>query len=203
MRQWKRFDELPRRFLRAYERNAAERPDFSENRLPNGALVFQNGGAFTGLRYRRVNMSNVCCGIMAAYNAMILGGLSEQDVDFLKLAAEFEYGAAVPAIPSGLFGNNPWRIVRCFSAYGFRSERYRSLAMFENALTAGKVGVLSYKFGKLDPRIHIFAVQRTENGVVAYNHYSGMREPEIGSSVAEILKPKNVFLIGDVLERAE
>lgn len=203
MRQWKRFDELPRRSLRAYERNTAEPPDFSENRLPNGTLVFQSGGAFTRLRFGRVNMSNVCCGIMAAYNAMLLAGLSEQDVDFLKLAAEFEYGAAVPAIPSGMFGNNPWRINRCLSAYGFCSERYGSLAMFENALTAGKVGVLSYKFGMLDPRMHIFAVQRTEDGVVAYNHYSNLREPEIGSSVAEVLKPKNVFLIGDVLERAE
>lgn len=124
MRTWKRFEKLPRRYLRAYERNTAVTPDFSENRLSDGTLIFQSGGAFPALRFRRAKMSNVCCEILAAYNALTLAGLS---VDFIKLAAEFEYGAAIPAIPPGAFGSNPFRIGRCFATYGVSFAKYRSL----------------------------------------------------------------------------
>ncbi len=197
MRKWTRFPDLPRRFLRAYEYNTARCPDFSENRLPNGALIFQSGGAFAELKFRSVKMSRVCCGVIAAYNAMVLAG---ESVDFLKLSAEFECSASVPAIPHGLFGNFPSGIGRCFSAYGLRSRKYKTLAEFENALTTGKTGVLSYKFGRIDPRIHTFAVTRTKSGAVAYNHFSDLRGTETAETVAEILKPQNVFLVGDILD---
>lgn len=197
MKRWKRFDELPRRFLHTYEHNLAVSPDFSENRLPNGALIFQNGGAFPALRFRRVGMSGVCCGIMAAYNALVLSGIS---ADYLKLAAEFEGNAATPAIPAGVFGTLPWRIGACLSAYDAEHVKCRSLTEFEEALAVGKIGVLSYRFGAVDPRAHTFAVQRTEEGVVAYNHFSNYREVEKRETVGEILNPKNVFMAGFVLQ---
>lgn len=197
MKRWKRFDELPRRFLHTYERNLAVSPDFSENLLPNGALIFQNGGAFPALRFRRVGMSGVCCGIMAAYNALVLSGIS---ADYLRLAAEFEGNAATPAIPSGVFGTLPWRIGACLSAYGAEFVKCGSLAEFEERLEVGCVGVLSYRFGAVDPRAHTFAVQRTEEGVAAYNHFSDYREVEVRKTVGEILYPKNVFMAGFVLQ---
>lgn len=197
MSAWKRFEKLPRKYMRSYERNTAIAPDFSENRLPNGALIFQSGGAFPGLRFRRAGMSGVCCEILAAYNAMTL---AEFKIDFLKLAAEFECNAAIPAIPPGVFGSDPFRIGRCFDAYGACFAKYRSFGELEKALTVGKIGVVSYKFGRLDPRIHTFAVERTEDGVVAYNRFSNARKPELLPSVRDTLSPEKVFLVGYVLE---
>lgn len=196
MRKWKRFDELPRRCLRAYNRNIALSPDFSENRLQNGAMIFQYGGAFPELRFRRVRMSGVCCEILAAYNAMTLSG---REVDLLKLAAEFECGAAVPAIPPGAFGNSPFAIGRCFAAYGVSFTRCRTLAGFESALAAGEVGAISYKFRGLDPRVHAFTVQKTPDGIIAYNRFSDDREPRQYASLAESLSGK-IFLVGFVPE---
>ena len=195
---WKRFEELPRRYLRTYERNSAAAPDFSENRLPNGALIFQSGGAFPGLRFRRAKMSGVCCEILAVYNLLTLAGY---DVDFLRLAAEFECNAAIPAIPPGVFGSDPFRIDRCFSAYGAYFTKYRKLGELEKALTAGKIGIVSYKFGRLDPRIHTFAVERTTDGVAVYNLFSNARKPELLPSVRDTLSPGKVFLVGYVLDK--
>lgn len=198
MKKWTRFDRLPKRFLRGYERNLALSPDFSENTLPNGTLIYQTGGAFPTLRFRHARMSGVCCGIMAAYNALALAGIN---AEYLKLAAEFELNAATPAIPAGIFGCLPWCTGACLAAYGAEFVKCRGLARFEEALTVGKIGVLSYKFGVLDPRAHTFAVQRTAEGVVAYNHFSNYRETETRGTVAEILAPKNVFLVGFVSEK--
>lgn len=195
MRKWKRFDELPPRFLRAYKQNAALSPDFSENLLENGVLIYQSGGSFPALRFRRVKMCNVCCEIMAAYNAMLLAGIS---VDFLKLAAEFERGGAIPAIPPGAFGNSPFSIGRCFAAYGVKFTKYTRLAEFERALNTGSVAVLSYKFKGLDPRVHAFSMQKTADGIIAYNRFSNDKAPRNYGSVAEAIAGK-VFLVGYVV----
>ena len=196
MRAWKRFDALPRRFLRAYEYNSAQAADFSENRLENGALIYQSGGAFLSLRFRRVKMSNVCCEIMAAYNAMLLAGIT---ADFLKLAAEFERGGAIPAIPPGAFGSSPLSIGRCLAAYGVRFTKYTRLAELESALKEGSVAVVSYKFKGLDPRCHGFTLQKTESGITAYNRYSNDKAPRNYSSAAEAISDR-IFLVGFVLE---
>lgn len=212
MRKWVIFEELPKRYLRAYERNASTNADFSENRLQNGALIFQSGGAFEKLKFRRAAMCGVCCGIMAAYNALTLSG---REVDFLRLAAEFERGAAIPAIPAGAFGCDPFKIGRCFAAHGVKFAEYRCLEEFENALENGRVGVVGYKFGKLDPRMHLFAVERvkadisdgtesSERGeIIAYNRFSDSRKPDCFRSVREALSSggkHRLFLTGYVLE---
>lgn len=196
MKAWKRFEELPRRYLRSYAFNTAAEPDFSENTLPGGALVFQSGGAFPALRYKRARMSNVCCGIMAAYNVLTLCG---NEVYFLKLAAEFEQ-AYVPAIPPGVFGTNPFLIGRCFASYGVRFTKHRRLDELEASLVPGKLGVVSYLFGRLDPRGHTFAVEKTADGVVTYNRFSNDRQTGFAPSVHDTLKRGNVFLVGYVVE---
>ena len=197
MKSWKRFEQLPRRYLRAYERSTAAATDFSENTLPNGALIYQSGGAFPELRYKRARMSNVCCGIMAVYNVLTLCG---HEVDYSRLAAEFEQ-AAVPAIPPGVFGTNPFLIGRCLTAYGVSFTKYRTLGELENALTPGKLGIVSYMFGRLNPRAHTFAVERTADGVVTYNRFSNDRETGFAPSVHDTLKRKNVFLTGYIIEK--
>ena len=197
MKAWKRFEELPQRYLRAYGRNIVAAPDFSENTMSNGALIFQSGGAFPALRYKHAKMSNVCCGIMAAYNVLTLSG---HKVDFLKLSAEFEQ-ASVPAIPPGVFGSNPFLIGRCFAAYGVNYTKCRTLDEFETALTSGTLGVVSYMFGRLDPRGHTFAVEKTADGIVAYNRFSNDRQTRLVSSVRDTLKRQNVFLTGYVVEK--
>lgn len=192
MKKWLRFENLPRRFLRAYNHNSALSPDFSENLLPNGAMIFQSGGAFLELRFKRVRMCGVCCEILAAFNAMTLVGIN---VDILKLAAEFERGGAVPAVPPGAFGNSPFSIGKCFAAYGVSFTKFTRLADFERALSAGSVAVLSYKFKGLDPRVHAFTIQKTEIGITAYNRFSNDKQPRNYSSVAEAIVGK-IFLVG-------
>lgn len=197
MKPWKRFGELPRRYLRSYGLNTATAPDFSENTLPNGTLVFQSGGAFPALRFRSARMSNVCCGIMAVYNVLTLCG---HEIDFPRLAAEFE-PIAIPAIPSGVFGTNPFRIGSCLAAYGVSFTKHRRLDELETALTPGKLGIVSYMFGRLDPRAHTFAVERTADGVITYNRFSNDRETGFAPSVHETLKRKNVLLVGYAVEK--
>lgn len=197
MKAWKRFEELSRGYLRAYGRNIAAASDFSENKLPNGTLIFQSGGAFPLLRYKHARMSNVCCGIMAVYNVLTLSGVS---VDFLKLAAEFEQ-ASVPAIPPGVFGTNPFLIGRCLAAYGVSYKKFRKLDELENALTPGMLAVVSYLFGRLDPRGHTFAVEKTADGIITYNRFSDDRKTGLAPSVHDTLKRKNVFLTGYVTEK--
>lgn len=137
-------------------------------------------------------MCGVCCEILAAYNAMTLAGIN---VDILKLAAEFERGGAVPAVPPGAFGNSPFSIGKCFGAYGVGFTKHTRLAEFENALGAGSVAVLSYKFKGLDPRVHAFTIQKTESGITAYNRFSNDKQPRNYSSVAEAIAGK-IFLVG-------
>lgn len=197
MKVWKRFEELPRRYLRAYGRNAAAAPDLSENALQNGALIFQSGGAFPALRFRRAKMSNVCCGILAVYNVL---KLCERSVDLLRLAAEFEQ-AAIPAIPFGVFGSDPFRIDRCLAAYGVSCTKYRRLDELESALTQGKLGIVSYMFGFPDLRAHTFAVEKTADGIIAYNRYSDDRKTRLAPSVGDMLKRRNVFLVGYAVEK--
>lgn len=203
MGEWKRFEELPRRFLRAYERNIKAAPDFSENMLPNGAVIFQCGGAFPWLRFRRVRMSGVCCEVLAAYNAMRLAGI---ETELLKLSAEFEYNAAYPAFPPGAFGSSPFRIAECFEAYGVSFKVFGTAREFDGALAVGSCGVVSYRFGRLDPRLHTFAAERTEDGILAYNRYSNSREPKKAASASETVfdgqLKRPVFLIGIVVNRS-
>ena len=196
MKAWKRFEELPQRCLRAYGRGIAA-PDFSENVLPNGALIYQSGGAFPELRFKHARMSDAGCGIIAVYNVLTLCG---QAVEFPKLAAEFEQ-AAVPAIPPGVFGTNPFLIGQCLAAYGVSCKKYRNLGELEAALTSGMLGIVSYMFGRIDPRAHTFAVEKTADGVITYNRFSNDRKTGFALSVHDILKRKNIFLIGYVVEK--
>lgn len=195
--KWKKFDELPKRNLRAYRENTAENPDFSENRAENGALIYQSGGAFCDLRFRHARMSGVCCEIMAAYNALTISGTA---ADFLKLAAEFER-AAIPAIPAGAFGSNPFKIGACLKAYGADFEEYRALSDFESAF-AGSEGaaIFSYRFGRLGLRIHTFALQKSGEKINAYNLRSDAKAPEPVNIPQIFGGTDREFLIGYILK---
>lgn len=173
-KKWLRFDKLPRKFLRAYRHNIAIEPNFTENTLPNGAVIFQSGGAFPKLRFRRAKMSFVCCEVLAAYNAMTLSGIK---TELLKLSAEFECGAAFPAFPPGVFGSDPRKICRCLAAYGARFTEFATIEETERSMQDGQAGIIGFRYGRFDPRIHTFAVQKIENGFAAYNRFSNHRKP--------------------------
>lgn len=183
-KKWLRCGELPRKFLRAYRYNTAVSPDFTENTLPNGAIIFQSGGAFTKLRFRCARMSFVCCEVLAAYNAMTLLGIK---AELLKLSAEFECSAAFPAFPPGVFGSDPRKIPRCLAAYGAHCTEFASIEEMERSMQDGQAGIISYRYGRFDPRIHTFAVQKTANGFAAYNRFSNHRSPLEACSLGDIL----------------
>lgn len=185
---WLRFDELPRKFLRAYRHNIAVRCDLTENTLPNGAIIFQSGGAFPKLRFRRARMSFVCCEVLAAYNAMTLSGIK---TELLKLSAEFECGAAFPAFPPGVFGSDPRKICRCLAAHGARFAEFASIKEAERSMREGQAGIIGYRYGRFDPRIHTFAVQKNADGFTAYNRFSNHRKPLEALSLRDTLYREN------------
>jgi len=55
-------------------------------------LVFQNGGTFQLLKFADANMDEVVCEVMATYNALCIAN-GNNDIDFFKLAVEFELSA--------------------------------------------------------------------------------------------------------------
>ncbi len=55
-------------------------------------LIFQNGGMFPLLKFADANMDEVACEVIATYNALCIAN-GNNDIDFFKLAVEFELSA--------------------------------------------------------------------------------------------------------------
>ncbi|MDO5559768.1 MAG: hypothetical protein Q4F95_09245 [Oscillospiraceae bacterium] len=128
-------------------------------------------------------MDGVACEIIGTYNALTMVG---NDIDYLKLAIEFEYNATLypavidemkPFIPTGTWGSDPRKIGHCLDAYNvtsytvFDKKNYSSwldaCKAYEEAFKSDdtKCGIVSdhwpYK-DKFYIPIHTFAV--------VYNH---------------------------------
>lgn len=169
-------------------------------------VIYQNGGAFPELNFNSVKMDGVCCEIMATYNAIALAGYQ---VDFFKLALEFEYNATlyVPVVGpfcfSGTFGSDPDKIRYCLDAYNIPYSTYESkdydgyakaCKAYDTALLSGTSGIISYKFApvlKLYLAIHTFAAiyepLSSSAPICTFNRYSGQTTPKYYKSISDTL----------------
>ncbi len=153
-------------------------------------MINQSGGNFPKLYFNSVKMDGVCCEIMGTYNALTL---ADEQVDFFKLAWEFEYNATLyPVIISeftylGKWGSDPYKIDDCLGAYNvsyttYDSKKYATYTdachAFDAALSAGKGSVISYNFSVcgLYLPIHTFAATYDSTNPTAtvktFNRYS-------------------------------
>ena len=122
----------------------------------NGLLTNQAEGAFKRLRFVDVKMDGVCCEIIATYNAMKISG---ENVDFYKLASEFEYNAKAVYVFlgfNGWCGSDPYKIADCLNAYNYSFVRIednyfatnQSYEDFDTELSSSKyrASIFSYRF---------------------------------------------------------
>lgn len=150
-------------------------------------LINQSGGNFTKLRFCNVAMDGVCCEIIGTYNALTVAGV---DVDFFKLAIEFEMNAQKVILglaKSGTWGSDPYDIDNCLDAYNVtyttvdisNYESYTDACnAFDNELMTGVSGIVSYRWPwyNIYAGIHTYAeVYDTNNpnsAILAFNRYS-------------------------------
>lgn len=125
-------------------------------------LLFQGGGSFPALKYGEYFMDYNGCGIIGAYNALVLAG---EEVDFFKLALEIEMHAINSKIGvgdnflPGKLGTDITKLGLCLNAYGLSYTTYsvddydnytEACEAYDAALAEGKVGLLSYNWNWLD-----------------------------------------------------
>lgn len=181
-------------------------------------LINQSGGNFPKLYFNSVKMDGVCCEIMGTYNALTL---ADEQVDFFKLALEFEYNATLcPVIIggftySGTWGSDPYKIDDCLDAYNvsyttYDSKKYATYTdachAFDAALSAGKGSVISYNFSVcgLYLPIHTFAATYDSTNPTAtvktFNRYSNYTSSANYLSIYDEFQAKDAhFLVGYIL----
>ena len=181
-------------------------------------IIFQEGGNFPKLKFNSVKMNAVCCEIIGTYNALIM---ADVNVDFFKLALEFEYNATlVPAVIGGftyhgMWGSDPYKIKDCLDAYHvsytmFVPDDYSSVEAackaYDNALLGAKGGVVSYNFQFLGLylAIHTFAAiydsTNRYSPIKTYNRFCGDTESKNHFSIYNTLTENgDRFMVGYVL----
>lgn len=184
-------------------------------------LIYQNGGAFKDLKFASTKMKDTGCGIMATYNALLLAGYQ---VDFFKLALEFEYNGLTEFsvfslfAPSGAFGSDPYKIRNCLEAYCVSYSTYQSKDFdgssqacdaFNKALLEGQCGIilvsLPWKNTDIYLSMHYFTARYDSSESVkpfcTYNYYGGETTQIIFPSIKYALNERRAhFKIGYVIE---
>ena len=104
-------------------------------------VLGQNIGNFTNLKYGDTTMEAAGCGLIASYNAMTL---ADYEVDFFRLAAEFEFNGLTSTffLDDGKFGSSPIKINDCFNAYNVKFKSYSEISKMDTDLLRGKSGML-------------------------------------------------------------
>lgn len=209
---WIRFDEAikdPRlgKAFERYEKNAAIGLDKANIAVYGGKelIVYQSGGNFPYLKFLNASMKNVSCEVIAAYNALVLAG---KDVDFFKLAFEFELNAAlytkgIPII-AGCFGSDPLKIGYCLDAYNAPYETFRSCDEADKALKSGRSGIISYRWPLLGHVLHLpihtFSAVYDGSAVKTFDRFGSHTEPVGYPSAGYALSAAHDrFLVGYVL----
>lgn len=209
---WIRFEETvkdPRlgKALERYEKNSDIGLDKANITVFDGKelIVYQSGGNFPKLSFLNTSMKNVSCEVIAAYNALVSAG---KDVDFFKLAFEFELNAAlytkgIPII-AGCFGSDPFKIGYCLEAYDASYEMFRSCDEADNALKSGRSGIISYRWPLLGHVLHLpihtFSAVYDGSAVMTFNRFGSHTGPVSYSSVGHTLAAAHDrFMVGYVI----
>ncbi len=185
----------------------------------NNMLINQSNGNFKNLMFNNVTMDGVCCEIMGTYNAMILAGV---DVDFFKLAIEFEMNATkiiAGLTICGTWGSDPYKIDDCLDAYHVKyvtidMDNYESNEQacdaFDSELKSGKSAIISYHFPSFKfiyAGIHTYAsiyddIIDSHTPILTFNRYSNFTTSAKYHSTYEALtcSTDSHYMIGYVLQ---
>lgn len=156
-------------------------------------LVDQYGGNFPLLSFADVTMDEVCCEVMATYNALVMYDNSNDNYDFFKIAVEFELNALddsfwkqsgvdvlqfynvkdVAGLSSmdGGFGCRREKIADCLDSYNipyisYATEEYDTLLTSSDE--AARIAAQKIDYGMLNP-VSIDGIQYTTIcGIVSY-----------------------------------
>lgn len=172
----------------------------------------EDANIFKKLMYGKVEMYGVACEIIATYNALTLAG---HEVDFVKLAAEFEYSAMLIR-KNGKWGSDPKKIADCLDSYNASYDSYKTSFIatnmtrnivckeFDDALSPGKIAIVSYIVFqeiikgfpiKFHIGYHTFAIKYesldTAEPISTFNLYTKITYPYPVPSIEEALAEVN------------
>ncbi len=148
-------------------------------------LTCQYGGNFPLMKFSKAKMSDVCCEILAAYNALRICGKADCFSDFFKLACEFEANGPF-LIKSGHFGADYRKIGLCLEAHGLSVKAVKRLPELESIASSAVCCVISYRFSLV--KIHTFLCIYDGGRFISVNRGSGCLYNWSDESLAKCLR---------------
>jgi len=182
-------------------------------------VLGQNIGNFPILKFGETTMKEAGCGLIAIYNTMTL---TSHEVDFFRLAAEFEYNGLTltPFLSDGIFGSNPITFKDCYDAYDVHYEYYRDDTNMDTDIVGEKTGIVLVMNGDIDLSIkelderlinffstfyaHYFTVTNdstiASNPITFINNDCDADKFTFNTSISnQIKKDKDQFIFGYIL----
>lgn len=171
-------------------------------------LRAQYGGNFPKMKFAYSKMHNVCCEVMATYNALALvgefdinyNGTITNDLDeYFKLALEFEINDLYLNNPLGGFGSDPKGIEECLKAYNHNYRVYTNVYDMDKDVSDSVPMIVSYKFYGLGVHTYFCYYDANLNKICSVNRGSGSLKIWEDDSIKECLRDHNLH-IGYILQ---
>lgn len=145
-----------------------------ESKLPQGYISGQQLGTVSSMRYGLCRMSFNGCECISVYNALLHLGrkapLSEVAFNLERYKMLF-----------GIFGCNPYKIVKCLERFGIAAERTS-----DHEKNGGYIVSFWTRLPLLSPLHTVFLI-KNEDGITVYNRYGNSAEILSFGSVGEML----------------
>lgn len=171
-------------------------------------LRAQYGGNFPKMKFAYSKMHNVCCEVMATYNALALvgefdinyNGTITNDLDeYFKLALEFEINDLYLNNPLGGFGSDPKGIEKCLKAYNHNYKAYTNADDMDKDVSDSVSMIVSYKFYGFGIHTYFCYYDANLNKICSVNKGSNNLKIREFCSIKECLGDSNLH-IGYILQ---
>ena len=140
----------------------------------NPLIYRQDASPCTELTYGKYPASKNSCGVIAAYNALVLKGYKGQENSFPSILEDFE-DLGYP-LANGKLGTWPTSIGVYMTRRGVECSRWVGFGDLDKIIKPGEVLIVSvWNNGSIKNGMHTFTCLRTESGWETYNRYYANR----------------------------
>ena len=160
-----------RKCIKRYKKNvsAMSKTDYP---VKTGYVYGQN--AYLTIKFRKTNIADDGCGIVATHNAM--HALGSKGI-FNKLVTEFDYNMVL----SGKTGIAYGTLRKCLAEHGYTTKRYLRVTSFDKNIKANQPGILETPY-------HYVMIKRSGKRIKCYNVSGNMyTAAEMYDSVSDLL----------------
>lgn len=151
-------------------------------------LYCQYGGNFPLMRFSHSDFGDVCCEIMAVYNAMKMCGYIGSDdsfEEFFRISCEFEVNAPY-IVSSGHFGGDYKKIDDFLVSRNVRFTVCKDIDKIDELIKNSASCIISYRFDLV--KVHTFCCFYDNGKIVSINRGSGCLYLWRNDSVKECLR---------------